>query len=149
MHRTKSLKHKFVNFIPRDIMEGVLYISMEYKTAVHKCCCGCGNKVVTPLLPTDWKLYNHGSTVSLDPSIGNWSFKCKSHYLIRRNRVVWCRQWSERGIEAGRVRDLKNKNNYYGLSSDNRPIGAQSTPSQSANTNSFWMKILQFLGWRQ
>ena len=28
-------------------------------------------------------------TVSLHPSIGNWSFPCRSHYWIRGNRVVW------------------------------------------------------------
>jgi Family of unknown function (DUF6527) len=33
------------------------------------CCCGCGEKVVTPLRPTDWKLIFDGKTISLDPSL--------------------------------------------------------------------------------
>ena len=26
---------------------------------------------------------------TLDPSIGNWSFACRSHYFMRKGRVVW------------------------------------------------------------
>ncbi|WP_353963011.1 DUF6527 family protein [Streptomyces sp. NBC_00365] len=36
--------------------------------------CGCGRKVVTPLAPQEWKLTLDGVSVSLHPSIGNWSF---------------------------------------------------------------------------
>jgi hypothetical protein len=146
MHRATILKHKFVNFIPKDIKEGVLYISLEYKTAVHKCVCGCGKEVVTPLLPTDWKLYNHGSTVSLDPSIGNWNFECKSHYFIKRNQVVWCRQWSKGRIEAGRTRDANNKKRYYGKPTINQPIPTPSRPSQGTPSGGFWEKLLEFFG---
>ena len=83
----KTMQHKFVEFIPDVIEEGVLYISIEYCTAIHKCVCGCGNEVVTPLSPTDWELTFNGKTVSLDPSIGNWSFKCQSHYWIAKNSI--------------------------------------------------------------
>ncbi|MBK7970270.1 MAG: hypothetical protein IPK08_15745 [Bacteroidetes bacterium] len=68
----KTIQHKFVEFIPDVIEGGVLYISIEYCTAIHKCACGCGNEVVTPLSPTDWEITFNGKTVSLDPSIGNW-----------------------------------------------------------------------------
>ncbi|WP_394708476.1 DUF6527 family protein [Desulfuromonas acetoxidans] len=129
--------------------QGVLYISLEYKTAAHKCCCGCGNKVVTPLLPTDWTLHNHGATVSLHPSIGNWSFDCKSHYLIKRNRVVWCGQWSEKRIEAGRARDLRIKKNYYEPSAGKQTTSAQSESRHAANSGSLLGRILRFFGWRQ
>jgi hypothetical protein len=50
------IQHKFVEFMPEVIEEGVLYISVEYCTSVHKCACGCGNEVVTPLSPTDCSL---------------------------------------------------------------------------------------------
>ena len=30
-----------------------------------------------------------GRTISLNPSIGNWSYPCRSHYWIKGNRVVW------------------------------------------------------------
>jgi hypothetical protein len=83
-----ALTHEFVDYMPDVPQEGTLYISIRFATAIHKCCCGCGNEVVTPLSPTDWKLIFDGDTVSLDPSIGNWSFPCQSHYWIRRNNVV-------------------------------------------------------------
>ena len=51
-----KIAHRFVEFIPDQIEEGILYISIEYCTAIHKCICGCGNEVVTPLSPTDWEL---------------------------------------------------------------------------------------------
>ncbi len=33
--------------------ERTLYISIPYVTAAHKCPCGCGEEIVTPLSPTD------------------------------------------------------------------------------------------------
>lgn len=83
----KTLKHKFLEEIPDYLEDGILYISMQYKTVVHKCACGCGNEVVTPLTPNDWKLIFDGRTITLRPSIGNWNFDCKSHYWITNNAV--------------------------------------------------------------
>lgn len=114
MRRGKTLTHKFVKFIPDVLMDGTLYVSMQYATAVHKCCCGCGKEVVTPLSPTDWKLIFDGRTISLDPSIGNWSFECQSHYWIRNNRVRWAAQWSPEEIALGRARDRLAKERYFG-----------------------------------
>ena len=48
----KTLNHKFVDKIPEEIEEGILYVSIPYETAIHKCCCGCGSEVVTPISPT-------------------------------------------------------------------------------------------------
>lgn len=91
MRHKNLLEYKFVEFIPenKDIQDGYVYISLEYATIVHKCCCGCKKEVVTPLSPSDWKLIFDGESISLYPSIGNWNFKCRSHYLIRNNRVIW------------------------------------------------------------
>ena len=82
------LTHEFVEFIPDELKEGIVYVSVMFATVAHKCCCGCGREVVTPLSPTDWKLIYDGQSVSLEPSIGNWSFACQSHYWIRGNRVI-------------------------------------------------------------
>ena len=60
---------------PDELEQGTIYVSIRFATASHLCCCGCGNKVVTPIRPTDWKLIFDGKTISLDPSIGNWSFR--------------------------------------------------------------------------
>jgi len=93
------MKHKFVDFIPDNLEERVVYISLEYGIVVHKCCCGCGHEVVTPLSPMGWKLTFDGETISLSPSIGSWSLACKSHYWIRNNKVEWAKQWSKRDKE--------------------------------------------------
>ncbi|MCX6350237.1 MAG: DUF6527 family protein [Bacteroidetes bacterium] len=109
----KTLQHRFVEFIPDKLEDDILYISLDYCTATHKCMCGCGNEVVTPLSPTDWELTFNGETVSLYPSIGNWNFKCKSHYWITKNRVRHARMWSEKEIDSGRERDTQKKNKYF------------------------------------
>jgi len=109
----KTIHHKFVEFIPDSIKDGILYISIEYCTAIHKCICGCGNEVVTPLSPTDWEVTYNGKTVSLNPSIGNWSFGCKSHYFITRNKIRLARRWSDEEIDGGRNEDAKAKKKYF------------------------------------
>jgi hypothetical protein len=101
----QSLRHEFVEFIPDQLEEGVLYVSIEHATAAHKCACGCRNEVFTPLSRTDWKLIFDGETVSLNPSIGNWSFDCQSHYWIEEGRVRWAPRWSRDKIEDGRELD--------------------------------------------
>lgn len=111
--RDASLSHTFVQSIPADLEDSILYICIEYATAVHKCCCGCGHKVVTPLSPTDWKVTYNGDTVSLSPSIGNWSFACKSHYWILNDTVSWADTWSKEQIDFGRAQDLTSKNEYF------------------------------------
>lgn len=103
--RQSFLSPRFVEQIPEHLEEGVLYVCETYRTAAHKCCCGCGEEVVTPLTPAGWSVRKHGSTVTLHPSIGNWSFQCKSHYLIVRNKVVWARRFSPTQIERVKVRD--------------------------------------------
>jgi len=96
------VKRKFVEYIPECLAKDTLYISLSYATAVHLCCCGCGNEVVTPLAPSGWTLKFNG-TVSLSPSIGNWSFPCQSHYWITRDKIVWARRWSSQQIADSRT----------------------------------------------
>ena len=107
------LVHKFVKNIPDRLEDGVIYVSIEYATAIHKCCCGCGNEVVTPFSPTDWKITFDGKTISLYPSIGNWGLACQSHYWIVNNRVKWASRWSKEEIEFGRSNEKKDKDIYY------------------------------------
>jgi hypothetical protein len=103
-----ALMYEFVEYIPSELKEGTIYVSTPFATAVHKCCCGCGNEVVTPLSPTDWKLVFDGVSISLDPSIGNWGFDCRSHYWISRNRAIWMPRWSREEIDIGRFHDQSN-----------------------------------------
>jgi len=102
----------FVEFIPDVLKEGVLYISEQYGTVVHKCCCGCGEEVVTPLTPVDWQLRKEGKTVTLFPSIGNWNFPCQSHYWIRRNKVEWSHAMTKQKIRRVQERDRQDKERY-------------------------------------
>lgn len=113
MTQVSFLEPEFVEYIPDNLADGVLYVSMSFATAAHKCCCGCGNKVVTPLSPAEWKLMFDGVSVTLHPSIGNWGFPCKSHYWIRNNKISWSRRWSETEIHAGRMEDKEAQDSYY------------------------------------
>ncbi|WP_202616013.1 DUF6527 family protein [Edaphocola flava] len=107
------LEHKFVEFIPEKVKEGLLYISIEYCTAIHKCVCGCGNEVVTPLSPTEWELKFNGKSITLHPSMGNWNFECRSHYWIRSSKIEFAGCWSKKEILKGRAEDLNAKKFFY------------------------------------
>lgn len=114
MIRHRHLEQRFVQYIPEKLEAGVLYISMEYATAAHACCCGCGQEVVTPFTPTDWNMTFDGETVSLSPSIGNWNMPCRSHYVIERSQVIEARPWTDEQVTAEHRRDKKAKASYYG-----------------------------------
>jgi hypothetical protein len=105
MNKSLKIQHEFVEFIPKVREEGVLYISIPYATAVHNCFCGCQTKVVTPISPVGWQLSFDGESVSLKPSVGNWSFPCRSHYVIKRNTAVWAGEMSDDKIARSRARD--------------------------------------------
>ena len=108
-----KLRHEFVETTPDELEDKTLYISIEYATTIHKCCCGCGLQVVTPLSPNDWKLTFDGESVSLYPSIGNWSFPCQSHYWINRNEVVWSRRWSSHEVRVAREKEDRRRRRFY------------------------------------
>lgn len=95
-----TLTHRFVEYIPDEIEEGILYISIPFCTAIHKCVCGCGNEVVTPISRKGWKLIFDGETVSLTPSIGSWNLACKSHYFITNNFIKFARSWDDNYKES-------------------------------------------------
>lgn len=107
-----TLQHKFVDTIPEIIEYGTIYISLKYKTAIHKCICGCNNEVVTPISPTDWQLTFNGISISLSPSIGNWNFPCKSHYWIVKNEIVYSVSWNDKKIKTERKKTKRKKKNF-------------------------------------
>lgn len=83
-----KISPKFVDSFPDKLEEGILYISLRFNTAVHLCGCGCKQQVVTKIAPGEWRFTYNGQDISLDPSIGNWNFKCKSHYWIKDGQIV-------------------------------------------------------------
>jgi len=114
----ETLRHVFVETLPDALEPAVIYVSLEYATAAHLCACGCGHEAVTPLSPTDWQIAYDGETLSLiggddavsrAGSVGNWSFPCRSHYLIRRGRVQWRQPWTTEQVAAGRSGDRAAK----------------------------------------
>ena len=135
------MQHKFVEFIPDELEYEILYISIEYKTVAHLCACGCSREVIAPISPTDWKLIYDGTSITLHPSIGNWDFKCRSHYWIKNNNVIWSNQWTDEQIEATKKRDFSNKRTYY--NDIEKPIGG----SFKENNNVKQSQILKFIYW--
>lgn len=127
-----ALEPRFVKGVPRELEPAVLYVSMEYGTVVHSCCCGCGFEVVTPLTPTDWHLTFDGEGVSLWPSVGSWYLPCQSHYVIEGNRVWEAGSWSKTRIEAEQRRDNRAKAKFY-LRPD-ATMEAYSAPAEEAET---------------
>ncbi len=121
-----KLNHVFVQSFPEAVDDNTLYISMRFATALHKCACGCGEQVITPFSPTDWKFMFDGEAVSLTPSIGNWSFKCRSHYWIKNSNIVWAESWSVKRVEEGRKADRIRKD------------------QPSDNQGSVWQKLIGF-----
>jgi hypothetical protein len=76
----------YVEFMPEVLEEGKLYISEKYGCAQHLCLCGCGIKTHTPLGDGGWQLIKHDNgKISLTPSISNYQFECKSHYILTKN----------------------------------------------------------------
>jgi hypothetical protein len=100
MPRQSKLSTEFVELVPPELEDGVLYVSMEHSCVIHRCCCGCGEKVVTPLSPGEWQLSYDGLAISLYPSIGNSRFPCRSHYWIKQGRVDWAPTLSEDETEV-------------------------------------------------
>lgn len=154
MLKDQQLEPVFVRSLPETLIQGCLYVSMEFATIAHLCCCGCGEEVITPLSPTDWRLEFNGIDISLSPSVGSWSLDCRSHYIIRKSRVIQAGSWSADQIKRGRLQDKVAKSQFY-----NEPKiapAADSVPSQEATQASeslgsvaklgFWPRLLKRLG---
>jgi hypothetical protein len=124
--------HRFVKAFPDQLEDGILYVSVEFGTAAHRCFCGCGSEVYTRFSPRDWSMKFNGDTVSISPSIGNWSFPCQSHYVLSGGRVHWADRWSRERIELGRNTDRRKKELHYKgtVSLAQAPAGAETaTPN--------------------
>lgn len=90
--RKVEIKIEWVQQMPdkKDMIQGVVYISEEYGVSIHKCLCGdCAELTVMPInhdhITTGWDLIKNEEKISFVPSIGNFQFPCKSHYIITNN----------------------------------------------------------------
>ena len=143
MIRWHRLEHRFVKHVPEELEPGLLYISMEFGSAAHSCCCGCGEEVVTPFTPTDWKMTYDGETVSLWPSVGNWNQRCRSHYVIERGQVLEAGPWSDGQVASERRRDKVAKAIRYELSQQAAVPTPSSTPTVTAAEPTGWWSRLR------
>lgn len=140
-----TIQPRFVEFIPRELEEGVLYISESHRIAVHKCASGCGEKVVTPLSPVEWQLRKEGDLVSLNPSIGNWNYDCRSHYWISRNRIVWAGALSESEIAYVQARDRADKERYIAaVNMRKAESSGDRNQAPTATGASWWVRLVSW-----
>ncbi len=138
------MKHAFVDYVPDKVEPDTLYIALEFDTAVHLCACGCGNEVVTPLSPAQWAITYDGRSVSLYPSIGNWSYPCLSHYWIEKDQVRWSRKWSKAEIDAVRRKDADEGRRLF--EEKQEPVSTDEGPDQPRQNSSFWHRLAGLFG---
>jgi hypothetical protein len=124
--RREQIGFEFVEFIPNELEERILYVSPEYAVTAHLCCCGCGLEVSLPLAPAEWKLTFDGR-ISLSPSIGRSGSPCESHYWIRDGRVGWAEKLSPATVRAHTARAEAARASYYDTQDSTPADGAQST----------------------
>lgn len=146
MRRTTIIP-EFVESAPQDLQEGVIYISDRFRTALHKCCCGCGREVVTPLNPAGWTYNRDGRSITLKPSIGNWSFPCKSHYLIIKNEVVWAETMSAQQIARVKARDARDQEAYIKRCNEEKHRQTQDVPKVEMQTSGISRFLKKFVRW--
>ncbi len=111
--KLETITARHVEFMPKQLEPGILYISEEYGTAAHLCACGCGAKIRTPLAPTEWTVTDTPFGPSLWPSVGNWQQACQSHYVIKEGKIIWCGKWTPEQILAGRRAEESRREAFY------------------------------------
>jgi len=108
-----KIKLQRVQYMPKELEPGVLYVAEEFGAAAHLCACGCGSKIRTPLDPTEWFLEETDSGPTLYPSVGNWQQACQSHYWIHKGEIRWAEKWTPEKIAAGRRGEEERRRVYY------------------------------------
>lgn len=115
---------KYVQHVPDQLEEGVLYISERFRICSHLCACGCKEEVVTPLSHAEWRLSKEGELVSVLPSIGNWNYDCKSHYFIEHNGIRWLPKLSAEKIKRVQQKDAFDLKRMLDQDSGGQKIGS-------------------------
>jgi len=139
MQKLTTIKLARVQYIPKTLETGVLYVSEEFEAAVHLCACGCGLKVSTPLGPAEWSFRDSPNGPSLEPSIGNWQFPCRSHYWIQGGQVIWSETWTPAQVQAGHRAEERRRRAYYDSLSRSRREGF---------LHRLWRWIKSLFGWK-
>ncbi len=111
--KLSNLTLQRVEYMPKQLEPGILYVSEQFSTAAHLCACGCGEKIRTPLGPTEWSVKETPGGPSVWPSVGNWQKPCQSHYVIQNGKIIWYDQWSAAQIAAGRRGEQERRKAHY------------------------------------
>lgn len=135
-----TISHEFVETIPDRLDDGIIYISLAYATAAHVCCCGCGHEVVTPLHPKQWSVTFNGETVSLSPSIGNWSFACRSHYWVRQGQIWPARDFGTAEVARLRADEELLLDRHFNSSAEEEPDSRAAVGAGWWRTNTAWFR---------
>jgi hypothetical protein len=141
MPRQIHVTPEFIELAPPELKKGVLYVSMVHACVIHRCCCGCGEKVVTPLSPAEWQLSYDGEAISLHPSIGNSRFPCGSHYWVKRGQVVWAPKLTVAEAEAARRFDRATRDAYVGSKSATVAPTPQAQVAVTEKKRGFWRRL--------
>ncbi len=104
--KLETIIRQDVEYMPKQLAPGILYVSEKYETAAHLCACGCGAKIRTSLGPTEWVVRPDTAGPSLWPSVGNWQRPCQSHYIIENGNIIWCGKWTS---GTGRRRSIPRR----------------------------------------
>jgi hypothetical protein len=89
MSKITKISYVFVDSAPDALQPETMYISTKYRAIVHLCLCGCREKVLLNLDPDSWSFTFDGRSITIHDSVGNVGLPCRSHYIVRRNRVEW------------------------------------------------------------
>ena len=149
MTRITTLEHRFVRNVPRELVPGILYVSMDYATVVHSCCCGCGEQVGTPWSSTGWKMTFTVPRSCAPAQPCNWQLPCRSHYVIRQGRVIEAGPWSAAQVAAEHRRDQAAKARFYGRQDeheraedgDTGRVVFEATPA-SRRSGNWWSSVV-------
>lgn len=106
--KTNKFKVEFVDKIPSNLKDGILYVCISCNVIVHRCACECGERTVTPIdKKYGWVMKYDGQAITLRPSIGNFSIPCRSHYYITDNNVEWLESYQQKNNKKGLFERIK------------------------------------------
>lgn len=133
--KLETIIRQDVEYMPKQLAPGILYVSEKYETAAHLCACGCGAKIRTPLGPTEWVVRPDTAGPSLWPSVGNWQRPCQSHYIIESGNIIWCGKWTPEQVAAGRFHEETRRRAFY-----------NAMYAKKVGWKRFWLMLKSLLG---
>jgi len=84
--RKESVTPEYIEFMPEvdDMKENTIYISLKFSVTGHRCLCGCGSLTILPINNDGWNMTDNDNKLTFTPSVGNFQYPCKSHYIITK-----------------------------------------------------------------